>query len=163
MSDKTPHLKSLIRSYILEIGGLLKEELNQPQFEFGFRFLYPNERGRIMLIARPKGKSVIEISQGTPLSPEHRQGFTALPERDKKNFVKNLQKILFRSEVDYSYEFTKHYTIVLIDKLFLEGDAISINDLFRAVRRIYSSTMNIIFFIQDFFSEEFDPASFTIG
>ncbi len=136
MSDQKSPLKSIIRSYILEIGGLLKEELKEPRFEFGFRFLYPNERGRLLLIAQPKNKSVIEISQGTPLSTEHRQGFMALPDRDKKNFVKNLQKILFRLEVDYSYEFSKHYTIVLIDKLFLENDAISINELFRSVRKI---------------------------
>ena len=162
MSEKKINFKDIIRTYILEIGGLLKEEVNEPRFKFGFRFLYPNEKGRIMMITQSKKKNFIEISTGTPLSPEHRQAFTFLQERDRITFLKNLQQILFRSEVEYSYNFTTHYTIVLIDKIFIEHDAISINQLFQSIRRVYSCTMNVIFFIQDYFSEEFDPASFVL-
>ena len=162
MSDKKLNPKHTIRNYILEIGGLLKEEVNEPQFEFGFRFLYPNEKGRLMMITQPKNKNFIEISCGTPLAPQHKQAFNSLKERDRNTFLKNLQKILFRSEIQYSYNFTTHYTIVLIDKIFIEHDAISINYLFQSVRRVYSCTMNVIFFIQDYFSEEFDPANFIL-
>ncbi|MFX1451921.1 MAG: hypothetical protein ACFFCM_13830, partial [Promethearchaeota archaeon] len=91
---------------------------------------------------------------------QYRQAFKSLKERDRITFLKNLQKVLFQSEIFYTYEFSKHYTIVLIDKIFIENNSISINYLFQSVRRLYNNTMNIIFFIQDYFSEEFDSTDF---
>ncbi len=162
MSSAQSNFKDTIRGYILDIGGLLKEEIKDSRFDFGFRFLYPNERGRLMMVTQPKGKHYIEITLGTSLSPQHRQAFNALEQRDKVAFSKNLQKILFRSEIDYSYDFSQHYTIVLIDKIFIEDRTISINHLFQSIRRVYSSTMNVVFFIQEYFSETFDPSDFVL-
>ena len=162
MTERKTSFQDLLRTYVLKIGGLLKEELSDPRFEFGFRFLYPNVNGRLTMVIQPKGKDHVEISVGTPLSPPHREKFIALSDVDKRTFVKNLSKSLFQSEIDFTYEFSQHYTIVLIDKIFIEDNRISLNHFFNSVRKVYSKTMELIIFIQDFFSDEFSPVDFTI-
>ena len=162
MIENSSNIKKMVYSHILNIGGLLQEELNKPNLEFGFRFLYPNKNGRAVIAAKQANKNFIEISLGTTLSPEHKDSFNKLPEPDKKSFIKNLQKILFRSELDYSYNFSQHYTTVVMDKIFIEKDNISVNDFFHSVRKIHSCTMNLIFYIQEFFSIDFNPIDFTL-
>lgn len=156
MTDKNINFKPIIRKNILLIGGLLKEEIDDPKLEFGFIFIFPNERGKPMTVIRQKKKNFIEISFGFKLSPEHEKKFKSLENTDKRTFIKYLQKNLFRAELDYNYNFSQQYTLALIDKIFLENDQISLNQFFRSVRKIHSNAMNIIFFIQDFFTDEFN-------
>ena len=162
MTEKKPSIKSTIRNYILTIGGLLQEELSEPQFEFGFKFLYPSKNGRPMIAVKPKKRSHIEISLGTNLAPQHREKFISLPEPDKRTFAKQLQKLLFSSEVEYTYNLSQHCTIVVIDKVFIEHEGISINEFYKSVRKVLSTTMNVIFFIQDFFSDDLSSIEFSI-
>jgi hypothetical protein len=158
MADTNANLKSLVQKYILKIGGLLKEEVEQPQFAYGFRFLYPNEKGRVLMAVQPKGKDWIELSSGTQLSPEHKKAFMALPERDRKTFIKSLNKLLYQTELEYSYNFSQKYMIVLIDKLFIEDDQLSINQFYRSARALYYNSMKLVIFIQEFFSDELTAA-----
>ena len=163
MSDGKLNLKDQVRSCILTVGGLLKEELSDSHFEFGFRFLYPNATGRLILAVQPKGKNdYVELSVGTPLGPPHREKFIALPDSDKRAFVKNLSKFLFESELEFSYEFSQHYTIVLIDKLFVEDDRVSLHRFYGSVRKMHGKTMSLIIFVQEFFSDEFNSIDFSI-
>ena len=112
MTERKTSFQDQVRTYVLKIGGLLKEELSDPRFEFGFRFLYPNGNGRLTMAIQPKGKDHVEISVGTPLSPPHREKFIALSNADKRTFLKNLCKSLFQAEIDFTYEFSQHYTII---------------------------------------------------
>ena len=64
MTDKNINFKPIIRKNILLIGGLLKEEIDDPKLEFGFIFIFPNERGKPMTVVRQKKRNFIEISFG---------------------------------------------------------------------------------------------------
>jgi hypothetical protein len=162
MSKSKNNIKATIRSYILKMGALLKEELDDKRFEFGFRFLYPNEKGRLFMATKPKKKEHIEISIGTPLAPEHKKAFNTLEVPDRKTFIKNLQKLLYEFELEYSYNFSQHYTIVLIDKLFIEQDYISMNQFYQTTRALFNYTMKLVLYIRDFFSDEFDISDIII-
>ncbi len=43
----------------------------------------------------------------------------------------------------------------LVDKIFIENDAIFLNDFFKSVHRVYNHAIIILMYVQDFFSDEF--------
>ena len=54
MAEQKPNFKSVIRNYILTIGGVLKEEINDLKLEYGFQFIYPNKIGNPMTMVQLK-------------------------------------------------------------------------------------------------------------
>ena len=61
-----------------------------------------------------------------------------------------------------AYEFSQHYTVVLIDKLFVEDDRVSPHRFYDSVRKMHGKAMSLIIFVQEFFSDEFNSIDFTI-
>jgi hypothetical protein len=158
MSEKGQKLKALIRKYILDIGGLLKEEIDEPKLEFGFRFIYPHQNGRLLIVLKTKKTDFIEISCPSNLPDQYINALNSLEERDKSHFAKRLQKeILFNKSVDFMYDFSVKFTVVVMDRIYIEQDTISKNEFFRIVRNIYSTANLIVFFVEDFFSEDLRP------
>ena len=156
MAEKKPNLKSLIRDYILSIGGLLKEEINDPKLKYGFGFIYPNTTiGKPMTAVQLKKKEHIEISFGIKVDPKHAEEFKGLGETDKRNFMKKLHNLLFRMGLQFIIDFQQKYFISLIDKIFIENETISLNDFFKSVQKVYSNAILTIMYVQDFFSDEF--------
>ena len=138
MAEKNPSIKSVIRNYVLKIGGLLKEEVNDPKLEFGFTFIYPNNLGNPMTVVQLKKKEYVEISFGIRVDAKHIEEFKKLDEVDKRSFMKTLQKKLLKTGLLFNYDFQQRYMISLVDKLFIENDRISLNDFFTSVQQVYS-------------------------
>ena len=155
MTEKKPSFISVIRNYVLKIGGLLKEEIHEPKLEFGLHFIYPNNLGNPMTVVQLKKKEYIEISFPIKIGEKHIEVFKGLNKVDKRNFMKTLQKKLLQTGLLFNYDFQQRYMISLVDKLFIDNDRISLNDFFKSVQRVYSQAVAILIFVQDFFSDEF--------
>ena len=136
--------------------------MDEPKLELGFRFIFPHAKGREFIVARGKNIKFLEIQSGTKMSPQHVEKYIKLGETDKWHFARKLQKELFRENIDFLYNLTENFVIVLMDKIFLEKNVFSKNEFFRIVRKIYNTTMILVFLIQDFFADEFFPKDFTI-
>ena len=156
MTEKIIDIKSIVRNYILKIGGLLKEEINDPKLEYGFGFIYPNTTiGKPMTVVQLKKKEHIEISFVIRIDPKHVEEFKTLEEADKRSFMKTLHKMLFRIELPFILDFRQKFFISLLDKIYIENDTISLNTFFKSVQKIYSQAILILVYVQDFFSDEF--------
>jgi len=128
MAEQKPNFKSVIRNYILTIGGVLKEEINDLKLEYGFQFIYPNKIGNPMTMVQLKKRNYVEISFGIKINEKHAEEFKGLQDIDKRNFMKNLQKMLLQTGLIFNYDFRQNYIISLVDKIFIENNTISLND-----------------------------------
>ncbi len=142
-----PKLATKVRSHILDIGGLLSEEPKDPRFEFAFKFLYPSQRGRNIVIIKLKKKKFVEFSQGINFSVEHQKLFMGLSEIDKRNFLNNLQNIPLAKELETVFNIGQKITVVLIDKFFL-GENLTLNKFYEKVKRLFNSSVLLTNFVQ---------------
>jgi len=154
MSENNKKLKSLIRQYILEIGGLLQEEPRNPQFEYAFKFLYPNKRGVVILVARPKNKNHIEISTGTELITQHKSKFDALDKKIKISFIRQLRRTIARDKFQFEIiSNPNRFLFIIIDKIFIKK-SLSINTFYKSVQSVLSCALGCALLIQEYFEED---------
>ena len=154
MSESNKKLKTLIRQYILEIGGLLQEEPKNPQFEYAFKFLYPNKRGVDILVVKPKNKNHIEISKGTILSKQHKSRFDALDKKNKISFIRQLQRTITHDKFQFQVVSNpERFLFVIIDKVFIKKSLL-INTFYKSVQNVFSCSLGCVLFIQEYFKED---------
>jgi len=140
-----------IRKFIEKIGQL-KETLHDPNIDFGFRVLYPGEKGRTILIVKPKKKNVLELQTPTTVSPEH---IEKLDNAKKKELFSILSKLFILKEIHHSVDF-KHKRYTLICKYHFEDESkINVDKLHNYIRKIFFVDIYAIGIVQEFVSGRF--------
>jgi len=163
MEEKQPKLRDLIRQYFLDIGGLLREEPKDPKFEFAFKFLYPNERGRNILVIKLKNKNQIEISNGTSLSIEHKSRFDVLDNKNKISFIRELQRMITHDKFEFELVSNpEKFLFVIIDRIFIKK-GLSINTFYKSFQSIFSCSLGCVLFIQGYFKEDIKLEDLSTG
>lgn len=143
-------LDILIKKYIENIGQL-KETINKPKLEFGYRFLYPHEKGRPFLVVKPKNKNCIEIQTLTKLSPQHLEILSSYPKEKQDILFFQLGELFINNKVHHNLNLKEKFYI-LIDNIFLldEKDIPSINDFKDRIKILYYTTLQGIKVVVDF-------------
>jgi len=151
-------LKEKVRKNIVQIGGILEEGPKHPQWDFGFKFKFPNKRGKTITIAKPKGKNFIEIANGTKLDDIHRKMFSNFNKDQKSNFIKKLHLIILNNNFESSINVNpERFVYVIIERLFIENEAIPVNDFYRSVKSVTFCSLKCNYFIQNQFNKDYDP------
>lgn len=155
LDDKRPTtLKEEVRRYIYELGGIIQEEPKIPRLEFAFKFLYPNQKGKDILIVKPQKKDFIEISSGTNLSDPHKKAFEKLSNKEKIILIRGLQKIICDSYLLHNFIASpERVGYVIIDKIFIKK-SLSVTTLYKSLQTIFCCSLNCIFYMQDTFADE---------
>ncbi|MFO7795321.1 MAG: DUF2299 family protein [Promethearchaeia archaeon] len=149
-------LQVRIRKFIKSIGQL-KETLHDPNLEFGFRFQYPNKKGRTFIIAKPKKKQGIEIQTMTKISPEHLKD---LNEDKQKELFGIISKFFMIKEIHHKLDF-KNKNYGLVYHLHYEDDSeIKVNTLSDTIRRLFFIDVCAVGIIQEFSSGKFKSNGF---
>lgn len=163
MVEKHPKLRDVIRQYILDIGGLLREGSKDPRFEFACKFLYPNERGRNIHVIKLKNKNQIEISSGTSLSSEHKSRFDGLDKKNKISFIRELQKMITHDKFEFELVSNpEKFIFVIIDRIFIKK-SLSINTFYKSVQSVFSCSLGCVLFIQEYFKEDIKLEDLSTG
>jgi len=154
MSESNKKLKTIIRHHILEIGGLLQKEPKRPQFEYAFKFLYPNDRGVDIFAVKPKNKNYIEISTGTDLIKQHKSKFDASDKKNKISFIRQLRRIIARDKFQFEIiSNPERFLFVIIDGVYIKK-SLSINTFYKSVQSVLSCALSCALLIQEYFEED---------
>ncbi len=150
--------EELIKNYIFQIRGQPLNEPKNPNWEFGIRFKYPNQNGRVFMVIKPKDLNFFEISCGTRLDPAHQEAFNKMDNNEKKKFIKNLGQLIINRSFEHAMNITRTKSVfVLIDRIFIEHGTISLNNFYRAIKNMFFCTLNCVRFIQERFGADYDP------
>ncbi len=149
-------LDILIKNYIENIGQL-KETINDPKLEFGYRFLYPHPKGRPFLVIKQNNKNCIEMQTLTKLSPQHLDILNSYPEEKQKQLFFQLGEFFINNKVHHNLNFKDKFYI-LIDNFFIlnEKDIPLINDFKEKIKYLYYTTLQSIKIILDFCNTKAD-------
>ncbi len=144
------NLPEIIKKYI-ETIGILKETLNEPKLEFGYRFLYPNEKGRTFLAVKPKIKNCVEIQTLTKLSPQHVDILNAFPQEKQRQLFYDIGEFLINNKIHHNLNL-KDKLYILIDNFFIldEKDIPTINQFKDSIKNLYYITLQTIKIVIDF-------------
>ena len=146
MINSKPPLKSLIRQYLYQIGGKIREEPKDPKLEFVFVFDFSN---RTYSLAKPKKMDFVVINHGFHLGKEHKSKFDLLSGQRRKKFLVNFNNILHQFHMEYNYNF-KENRIGVTTKVFSEGGQIMLQNFYDKFMAIFSCTKILINFINEF-------------
>ena len=162
---KESNLKPLIREFLLD-GCLLKEDIKNPNLDFGFKFLYPpTPNGRPFSVAKPKKKDFIDITHGLHLAPNHSEAFDQLEGEKKNEFITKLLNIVHYKGLICDLRFKKEKKVYIIaDRIYIEDKAkISINKFYKTIRMIFGTASFSVTFINEFLLGKFEPGDITSG
>ncbi|MFX1454529.1 MAG: DUF2299 family protein [Promethearchaeota archaeon] len=143
MSDKVNLIKNLIQEYLLD-EGLLREKITDPNLDFGFQFIFPPGNnpegrpiGRVMVVIKPKNKTLISIILGTQISKPQIEALNSLKDNRKMQFFWDLRKFFLVKDLFYRID-VNNYRYEISDQIFLKNDGtISKNTFFKSIRRIF--------------------------
>ncbi|MBY9006973.1 MAG: DUF2299 family protein [Candidatus Lokiarchaeota archaeon] len=143
-------LNKLLKKYIENIGQL-KETLDNPKLEFGYRFLYPHNKGRTFLVVKPKIKNCIEIQTLTKLSPQHVEVLEKYPKEKQNILFFQIAEFLINNKVHHILNF-KDKLYILIDNIFIldEKDIPTINEFKDRIKYLYYTNLQSIKIVIDF-------------
>jgi hypothetical protein len=125
--------------------------------DFGFKFTYPGEKGKPLVVFKPSQKDGIEIKANTRLSPKHLEALNSFKVKKQKKLFIILQKLFIDKEVHFNIDFkNKRYQIY--EKYFFENSSIlSINEFKDIVKKLFFIDFNAIRIIHAFCQGKIAP------
>ena len=159
MSEES-EIKKLIQEYLLD-EGILREKVNDPKIEFGFRFTFPpGPIGKIMFVIKPKNKDLIIITIGTQISDPHINALNSLDDNKKMQFFVELRKFFLLKDVYFRINIENHRYEISDQIFFKEDGSVSKNAFFKSVRRVFNSAAYSNIILEEFCSGKIKPEDF---
>ncbi len=140
-------LKSVIRQKILEIGGKITAEPNNPNFNFIFQFEYGK---RNFSVSKPKKRQIIGITHAFHFDKNHKKVLDEILKDQKKirKFLINFTNILHYFRMDFNFNL-KENRVVITTKIFIERNEISTNILYEKFMQLFSCNKVLLNFIHE--------------
>lgn len=147
MTDSKIPIKSSIRQTILDIGGKITEEPQDPNFDFIIRFEYGN---RSFSASKPKKREEIGITHGFHFDNPHKNALDQLmtDENKIKKFTIGFTNILHYFGMDFNFNF-KENRVIIITKIFIERNGVSTNTFYDKFMKLFSCNKVLLNFIHE--------------
>jgi len=143
------NIESRLKRYIQRIG-FFRDTIKNESLDFGFKFSYPGEKGKPLVVFKPSEKKGIEIKANTRLSPNHLEALNSFKMKKQKQLFMILQKLFIDKEVHFNIDF-KNKRYQLYEKYFFEDDIpLSINHFKDIVKKLFFIDFNAIRIIHAF-------------
>jgi hypothetical protein len=157
---KENEVKSLIQKYLSD-ESLLRETMQNPKLEFGFRFVFPGgvnpsgqSVGKNFIVIKPKSRDYLQISIGTKISPPHMEMLNTLSKSKKTSFFNELQKLFFQKGYLFVIDFQNN-KYVLTDRIYFEKyETISKNIFFKSVHNLFGTFMCGLILLQEYCADK---------
>ena len=148
----------MIHDYLLE-EKLLREEINNKNLDFSFRFVFPEERepNRGMIVQLIKNKNYIIIFSPTEISESQSNKFKNLEKGVKRKFLTRLVKLAHLKEVLHSFNFSNRRYAFIKKIYFKKG--IPKNIFYSVIEKLYHTTILSHFLLQEYFSNGIEEES----
>ncbi|MFX0009251.1 MAG: DUF2299 family protein [Candidatus Hermodarchaeota archaeon] len=140
MSIISTNIEKLIKEYLLE-EGILKERLNNPNFDFGFIFSFPpgGIRTQNMSIYKPKDRNSIFITIRYQIAEEKVKILSSLKEDQKLLVLEDLRKLFLIKEVLYAIDIQK-MIVEIHEQFYPQKDGIIPKDvIFKKMLTVFYS------------------------
>lgn len=137
MTQKKSNFEDSIREILLE-GGILREKLEGPDYEFGFICSYPpGRRGQKISIIKPKKKNSLFVIIRFQISEDRIKLVKSIKNKQGYQVFNDIQKFLLSKEMLFKIEPEK-FRFEIFEEIFIEADDyIPIDLIFKGFQRVF--------------------------
>ncbi|TFF99198.1 MAG: DUF2299 domain-containing protein [Promethearchaeota archaeon] len=145
----TEALESTIKQYVERIG-VFRGAINNDSLDFGLKFTYPGEKGKLLVVFKPTEKNGIEIKANTQLSPKHLEIVNSFKEKKQKQLFLILQKLFIEKEIHFNIDFKNKRYQIYEKYLFDDNSLLTINKFKNIAKKLFFVDFNAIRIIHAF-------------
>ncbi|MBY8987543.1 MAG: DUF2299 family protein [Candidatus Lokiarchaeota archaeon] len=137
MPTNKKSVEDLLREYLSE-GGILKDEIYNPKFDFGFIISFPpGPRSQNLSVYKPKNMNGIYITIRFQISQKKAEILNSLKDSKRHHYFTDLRKYLLIREVFFKINF-QNLIIEIHEQIYPDKEGfISKNSLFKLIQKVF--------------------------
>lgn len=154
MPTEKESVEDLLHKYLLE-GGVLKDKLISPNFDFGFIISFPpGSKSQNLSVYKPKNLNSIFITIRFQISQEKATVLNSLKRETKEQFINNLTKYLLIREVLFKINLQK-LLIEIHEQIFPDKKGyFSKNSLFKLIQKVFYCYLSSNLLLEEYLNEK---------
>lgn len=137
MSNRELNLENLIREYLSD-EGILEEELQGSDFEFGFIISFPpGPKKQNMSIYKPKNKNCMYITIRTQISEKYTKPLSSLKGNRTFQFFNDIRKYFLIKQVYFRID-PQNFKFEIHEQMYPDRDEFIPKDtLFKGIQKVF--------------------------
>ena len=154
MPSEKESVEDLVHTYLLE-GGVLKDKLVSPNFDFGFIISFPpGPKSQNLSVYKPKNLNSIFITIRFQISQEKANLLNSLKSKTKEQFINDLSKYLLIREVLFKIDF-QNLIIEIHEQIYPNKEGfVSKNALFKLIQKVFYCYLSSNLLFEEYINEK---------